>query len=552
MTDAGMSEREKEVRRRLAADFAHYAPRVLAILPKPDEESGTRKLSKFEFNRAQAYIHARMEEQRAAVGYVRAIILKGRQQGASTYVGGRFYHKTTNSIGQRTFILTHAEQATQNLFAMVQRFHDNCPAAVRPATGKNNAKELTFPALDSQYQVATAGSKGVGRSATLTNVHGSEVAFWENGSDHLSGLFQAVPLAPGTEIVLESTAKGVGNIFHNEWVKAETGESDFIAIFVPWFWQEEYRRAVPEGFELSTEAEDVPEGELTEAEYARTYRCTDAQMYWRRRKIIELGSGEDGYWRFKEEYPATPEEAFQTEGLHASFLSRRAVIRARKSNVATAGSLIIGVDPAGDGPNADRFVIIRRMTRRLFGPERLRKLNTQQAARRIHRIIKQEKPVKVFIDVGGLGKGVVDALMEMEGTMGIVEPVNFGSAAFDSENYVNRKAEMAWEFKAWLEDEGGANIPDDDDIQGDLLASQADEPDRNQRRQLKSKRWLRSKGIRSPDYFDAACLTFAAPVAALGVNRVGNSAVDFDPLDMGGGGGDGQGNAGVDFDPLGW
>lgn len=548
---ADMPEREMMIRRRLAADFAYYAPRALAILPKPDE-AGRRVLSKFAMNKAQAYIHARLEEQRAAVGYVRAIILKGRQQGASTLIGGRFYHKTTNNPGQRTFILTHQEQATANLFAMTARYHENCPPAIRPATGKNNAKELTFPALDSQYQVATAGSKGVGRSATLTNVHGSEVAFWENGEDHLSGLFQAVPLAPGTEIILESTAKGVGNIFHEEWKKAASGISDFIAIFVPWFWQDEYRRKPPEGFELSEDEESVPEGELTEAQYAKAFKCDLAQMYWRRMKIIELGSGDEGYWKFKEEYPATPDEAFQGDTKSQSFLSRRSVIKARKSKVATAGSLIIGVDPAGDGPNADRFVIIRRMTRRLFGPEVLRKLNTQQAARRLHRIILQEKPAKMFIDVGGLGKGVFDALAEMPGTQGIIEPVNFGSAAFDSENYVNRKAEMAWEFRDWLDDEGGANIPDDDVLQGDFLASQADEPDRNQRRQLKSKMWMRSKGLPSPDYFDAACLTFAAPVAALGNNRVGNASVDFNPLDMAGGGNDFQGNANVDFDPLGW
>src|SRR5690606_16298300 len=106
------------------------------------DETGLRRLKKFEFNQAQQYIHKCMEEQRERVGYVRAIILKGRQQGASTYVGGRFYHKTTNNVGQRTFILTHQEQATQNLFAMTQRYHDNCPAAIRPGTGKNNAKEL--------------------------------------------------------------------------------------------------------------------------------------------------------------------------------------------------------------------------------------------------------------------------------------------------------------------------------------------------------------------------------------------------------------------------
>lgn len=543
-------DKEKQIRRRLASDFLYYAPRALAILPKPDD-TGVRRLRKFEFNTAQDFIHEKMEEQRERVGYVRAIILKGRQQGASTYVGGRFYHKTTNNTGQRTFILTHQEQATQNLFAMTARYHENCPAAVRPLTGKNNAKELTFPALDSQYQVATAGSKGVGRSATLTNVHGSEVALWENGEEHLSGLFQAVPGAPGTEIVLESTAKGIGNVFHQEWIKAEKGESDFIAIFVPWFWQPEYRRLAPADFEISEDTDSVPEGELTEYEYMKAYKLDYAQIYWRRRKIIEMGSGDEGYWRFKEEYPATPDEAFQSS-TGQSFLSRRAVVKARKSTVATHGSLIIGVDPAGDTPGADRFVIIRRMTRRLFKPERLKGLNTMQAARRIHSIIKQERPVKVFIDVGGLGKGVFDALMEMQGTHGIVEPVNFGSAAYDSENYVNRKAEMAWEFKEWLEDEGGANIPDDDEIQGDLLSSQADDPDRNQRKQLKSKKWMRSKGLKSPDHFDAACLTFAAPVVAMGNNRVGNSSTDFDPLADQGGGNDWQGNSSVGFDPLGF
>lgn len=525
----GISEDEKRIRNRLAADFLFYAPKVLRILPKPDE-TGVRKLKPFVFNKAQLYIHEKIEEQRERLGYVRAIILKGRQQGASTYAEGRFFHKTTNNVGQRTFILTHHDQATQNLFAMAQRYYDNCHPQIKPVAGKSNTKELTFPALDSQYQVATAGSKGVGRSATLTNVHASEVAFWVNGSEHLSGLFQAVPLAVGTEIILESTALGTGNIFHEEWVKAETGLSDFIAIFVPWFWQDEYRRPVPDGFELNNEPESVPDGELTEYEYARQYKLDNEQAYWRRMKIIEMGTGDEGFYKFKQEYPATPDEAFQSSSAF-SFLSRKFVTKARKSAVATAGSLIIGVDPAGDGENADRFVIVRRRTRRIFSPERLRGLNTQQAARRIHSIIKAERPARVFIDVGGLGKGVYDALAEMPGTQGIVVPVNFGSAAYDSEVYVNRKAEMAWEFKQWLEDEGGANIPDDDDFQGDLLSSVPDEPDRNQRKQLKSKRWMKSKGLKSPDYFDACCLTFAEPVAFVAsTSQNGNASTDFDPL----------------------
>lgn len=541
--------RRKEIalRKRLMDDFEFYAPRCLKIVTKPDA-SGKSLVTPFTFNAAQRYVHKRIEEQRARRGWVRAIVLKGRQQGVSTYTEGRFYWKTTSRQGQKTYILTHKQEATDNLFAMVERYHANVPPFVQPYVSTKNAKELVFSRIDSRYQVATAGSKGAGRSATLINVHGSEVAFWEQAQDHLSGMLQAVPLAHGTEVILESTANGVGNVFHSQWVMAERGESDFIAVFVPWFWQEEYRRPVPDDFDVSYDREAVPEGELTEGEYQETYKLSDGQMYWRRMKIQELGGGETGFFEFKKEYPATADEAFQASSGH-SFLSRRFVLRARKSNVATEGPLILGVDPGGEEEGNDRSCIVRRRTRRIFDVQTFTTLNTMQLAALVWRIIKKEKPARVFVDVGGKGKGVVDRLMEMPGTQGIVVPVNFGEAAMDPEAYVNRKAEMAWTFKDWLEDEGGANIPDDDGVQGDLLASVADDPDSNQRRRLKSKKWLRSKGIRSPDIFDAACLTFASPIGEM-ASSIGSSVSDFDPLNFGSGGGNIH-NSSVEFDPFG-
>lgn len=394
--------------------------------------------------------------------------------------------------------------------------------------------------------MSTAGSKGAGRSATLSNVHGSEVGFWENGEDHLAGLLQAVPLAPGTEVFLESTANGFGNIFQKQWEMAVKGESDFRAVFIPWYIQTEYRRVAPEGFQLLGDPESVPPGELTEVDYAQIHKLDDAQMFWRRKKISELGGGEEGFFLFKQEYPATPDEAFQ-KGSMNSLLSRLSVMRARKSTVATEGQLIIGVDAAGDGENSDRTAIVRRRTRRIFGLETYNKLNTMQIAGRIHNIIKQEKPSRVFIDVGGLGVGIVDRLLELEGTAGIVIPVNFGESANDPVVYVNRKAEMAWSLKEWIEDPGGANIPDDNDFQADLLATPPDDPDSNQRKRLKSKKWVKKEYGKSPDIFDACCLTFAFPIASGGMSQ-GNAAVDFDGLDYSNSGGEGMGNAMIDFD----
>src|SRR4051812_12028771 len=266
-----MTSRERVIRQRLRDDLEYYASKCLKIRTKAGE------VAPLIFNRAQRYIHSRLEDQRSRTGRVRALILKGRQQGCSTYVGARFYHRTTHGRGLRTFILTHEDAATANLFEMVNRYHEHCPKLVKPSTGAANAKELNFDKLDSGYKIGTAGTKGVGRSSTLQLFHGSEVAFWPHAETHAAGVLQAIPDMPGTEDIEESTANGVGNLFHNKWRDAESGVSDYIAIFVPWYWQEEYRKDVPANF--------APDDE--EREYAEMYGLDDEQLVWRRGKIME-------------------------------------------------------------------------------------------------------------------------------------------------------------------------------------------------------------------------------------------------------------------------
>ena len=284
---------------RFKSDLEAYAQACLTIRGK---DKVARPLI---FNRAQKHIHAQLEAQKKATGKVRALILKGRQQGCSTYVGARYYHQATHGQGARVYILTHQDTATQNLFDIVKRYHDNCPDWVRPSTGNASAKELFFNKLDSGYKVGTAATKGTGRSATIQYFHGSECAFWPHADDHIAGVLQAVPDAPGSEIILESTANGVGGTFHSMWRDAETPGNEFIAIFVPWYWQDEYARPVPAGFALDEE----------EQTYARLYGLSPERMAWRRIKIAELRDPA----LFKQEYPANAAEAFQQTG-HDSFI----------------------------------------------------------------------------------------------------------------------------------------------------------------------------------------------------------------------------------------
>jgi hypothetical protein len=492
-----LSDEELAIRQRLKDDFTHYAAKCLRIRTK----SGV--VEPLILNRAQRYIHERLEAQRAATGKVRALILKGRQQGCSTYVGGRFYHRCTHSKGVRVFILTHEDAATQNLFEMVDRYHEHCPALVRPSTGAANAKELNFALLDSGYKVGTAGTKGVGRSSTIQLFHGSEVAFWPHAETHAAGILQTVPDEPGTEVILESTANGLGNFFHKYWRDAESGVSDFIAIFVPWYWQDEYRRDPPEGFSLMDE----------EHEYAEAYGLDLGQMAWRRNKIAELKDET----LFKQEYPASAAEAFQMTG-HDSYIPPALVVKARKATHEARGPLVIGFDPAWKG--GDRHSMAFRQGRKLLAVESRTKLDTMQSAGWAVQVLRQYRPERMFIDVGGVGAGVYDRLNEM-GYGRIVRPINFGSAPFEPQplddqgkpkgGAANRRAEMWMKSKEWLEEPAGVDIPDSDSLQADACAP-AYKYDSLTRLLLERKEDMAKRGVASPDEWDAVALTFAEPV----------------------------------------
>ena len=356
-----ISDKERAIRQRLKDDFAHFAAKCLKIRSKEG------KIEPFLLNKAQKYIHHRIEKQRTQTGKVRALVLKGRQQGCSTYVGARYYHQVIHRFGTQAFILTHALDATNNLYKMAQRYYENTPGLIKPEVTTSNAKELIFGKLDSGYKLGTAENQSVGRSATIQLLHGSEVAFWNHASEHAKGIFQAVPNATGTEIILESTANGVGNFFHQQWQKAEAGESEYIAIFVPWFWQDEYQFEPNEGFEPA----------IDEAELMRQYGLTINQIAWRRNKIVELSvNGTDGIKSFMQEYPCNSAEAFQLTG-EDSYVSNELVLRARKTGqIDDYGHLVIGVDPARFG--ADRSAIIRRKGRKAFGLETYVKKDTME------------------------------------------------------------------------------------------------------------------------------------------------------------------------------
>ena len=275
------------------SDFELFAKEQIRIITK----NASQGFVPFVFNAAQVEINKQLEAQLKNTGKVRAIVLKARQQGISTYCAARVFWKTYFTPFTRSVVMAHDSATSDALFNMSRNIIDNMEEP--PSLQKSNAKEILFEHNKSGYRLYTAGAKEAGRGTTPTIAHLSEVAFWQFDEQILAGLFQGISQENETEVILESTANGASGEFFRLYQGAMHGENEYIPIFLPWYITPEYRRKAPEGFERDAEEEELVE----------EYGLDDDQLYWRRLKI-----GESGERKFIQEYPASAEEAFLVTG----------------------------------------------------------------------------------------------------------------------------------------------------------------------------------------------------------------------------------------------
>ena len=168
--------------------------------------------------------------------------------------------------------------------------------------------------------------------------------------------------------------------------------------------------------------------------------------------------------------------------------------------------VVLGIDPARFGD--DRSVVFRRQGRQAFKPVVYRGIDNMDLASRVANLIEEHDPDAVFCDAGA-GSGVIDRLRQL--SYDVIE-IPFGGKATKPEQYINRRTEMWWLMKQWIE-EGGA-IPNDVALKQEL-ATPIYWYDNVGRRVLESKDQIKKRlqGAGSPDIADALALTFALPVA---------------------------------------
>lgn len=181
--------------------------------------------------------------------------------------------------------------------------------------------------------------------------------------------------------------------------------------------------------------------------------------------------------------------------------------RTLKESVYGHAARVMGVDVARFGD--DQSVITLRQGLALLKPQRkFRGLDTMKLAGIVAQEIDKEQPDIVFVDVGGIGAGVVDRLHQL-GYRNVIG-VDFGSAALNPTLYFNKRTEMWCLMGKWLDE--GPMLPEDEELRSDLTAPEYGFTGDKGQIVLEKKQDMKKRGLASPDCGDSLALTFAAPV----------------------------------------
>lgn len=184
---------------------------------------------------------------------------------------------------------------------------------------------------------------------------------------------------------------------------------------------------------------------------------------------------------------------------------------------------IVGVDVARFGD--DQSVICTRVGRnaQTIKAKKYRGLDTMELAAVVAEHAEYYKPDVVFVDGGGVGGGVVDRLKQIG--YNVIE-VQFGSKPDNPQKFLNKRAEMWYRMREWMET---GCLEDDNEFIDDLTAIEYGFNEKNQL-QLEKKSDMKKRGLASPDIADALALTFARNVGRKDtrLNRYGRPAQAVD------------------------
>ena len=246
------------------------------------------------------------------------VILKARQLGFTTFIQIFILDACVFNSNQRAGVIAHSLPDVEVIFRDKIKFaYDRLPAWLRAEVPARNDKtnELML-ANNSSIRVGTSM-----RSGTLQYLHVSELGkisrkYPEKAKEIKTGAFNTVH--PGAFIFVESTAEGRAGLFFDIVQKSrrllseglKPTKQEFKFHFFPW-WRDD--RYTTDDDVVLTDA-NTKYFEKLEAEHGIVLTNGQKAWYAGKAKLMDEGDGETEVGGdMKQEYPSTPDEAFEVQ-----------------------------------------------------------------------------------------------------------------------------------------------------------------------------------------------------------------------------------------------
>lgn len=274
----------------------------------------------FRPNWAQSRVIQEVERAEDEGRPARIIVLKARQLGISTVTEGLLFCYATTRPNTNAVVVAHDGGSSEHLFNITKHFYETWEYRDLFKTRYATKRQLTFDSNGSNVWVMTAEHTEAGRGRTIQAAHFSEMAFWTEPSEAMLAFNAAIPPLPGTLVIIESTANGMGNFFEEEWISAKSGQTDYVPLFFPWW--EHYEYIPCQGFVCQNGTCDKCQSESKglrprddEERQLLKLGCDLPHLAWRRWAVPNRCFGSVDM--FHQEFPSTDDEAFLVSGVNA-------------------------------------------------------------------------------------------------------------------------------------------------------------------------------------------------------------------------------------------
>lgn len=130
-------------------------------------------------------------------------------------------------------ILANKGATAREMLSRITLALENLPFFLQPGCKALNKGSIEFSNNSKVIAAATSGSSIRGMSINLLFL--DEFAFIDNDAEFYTSTYPVVSSGKDTQIIITSTANGIGNVYHQLWEGANAGSNDFAPFRVDWF-----------------------------------------------------------------------------------------------------------------------------------------------------------------------------------------------------------------------------------------------------------------------------------------------------------------------------